>query len=227
MIDLSEAAKWDRGESHQLAAWNWLQEQLTDQQLAEFAVMFRAGPVPPASRPTNPLSPVPYFSQLDNGPQGWRQCQTSSIAMALAYLKTPGIVDDMDYLRVVQQFGDTTVQASHAQALKRLNVRARFRQDMSPDMIMGEIRAGYPVAAGILHHGPATAPRGGGHYVLVHGFTANSWIVHDPYGELDLVAGGWVRQGGLHGMGLAYSFQNFNRRWAPEGPGSGWGWVFS
>jgi GH24 family phage-related lysozyme (muramidase) len=43
------------------------------------------------------LRNFPYFHQKDNGPEGWRQCQTSSIAMCLKYLDTPGINDDTDY----------------------------------------------------------------------------------------------------------------------------------
>ena len=46
-INLSKAAKWYKEESHQLAAWNWLESQLSDDQLDEFASMYRAGPGQP------------------------------------------------------------------------------------------------------------------------------------------------------------------------------------
>ena len=107
-IRLADAARWDQQLPHQHAAWNELQESLTAEQLQRFAETFRAGP--PASevrRITNPLTAVPFYPQLDNGPEGWRQCQTSAIAMCLGYLRVPGISDDLLYLKVVNRYGDT------------------------------------------------------------------------------------------------------------------------
>ena len=51
--------------------------------------------------------------------------------------------------------------------------------------------------------------------------------VNDPYGELDLVAGTWARQGGDSGRDQSYSFRNLNPRWLVDGPESGWAWLFS
>ncbi len=178
-------------------------------------------------RPGNPLKGFPFFAQQDNGPQGWRQCQTSSIAMCLRYLKVQGIRDDLDYLRVVERYGDTTSQEAHRQALSYLKVRARFRQNLTAGEVQAEIKAGLPAAIGILHHGPVSAPSGGGHYIAVCGFDSTHWIVNDPYGELDLVNGGWSSQAPTAGKGQRYSFRNLNPRFLPEGPASGWGWVFS
>jgi hypothetical protein len=225
-LRLEDAARWFRGQPHQIAAWNRLQERLPADALAEFTELYRAAPEVKPGLPANPLTPVPYFPQLDNGPEGWRQCQTSSIAMALSYLQVPGIRDDLDYLRVVNRYGDTTEQQTHRLALASLKVRAKFRQDMRSGELMAEIKAGLPVVIGLLHHGPVTAPTGGGHYILVYGFTDTHWICHDPYGELDLVAGGWAQQG-RGGRGVRYSFRNLNPRWLVEGEGSGWGWTFS
>lgn len=228
-IRLADAARWDQQLPHQLAAWNWLQEQLSAEQLDQFAETYRSGPaaseVP--RRLSNPLTPFAYFPQLDNGPEGWRQCQTSAIAMCLAYLRVPGIKDDTDYLKVVDRYGDTTEQTTHQLALKALGVRARFRQNMTQGQLMAEIKSGLPVAMGILHQGPVSAPSGGGHWIVCFGFTDTAYVVHDPYGELDLVNGGWTAVGGLHGMGRSYSFKNTNPRWMVEGDASGWGWTFS
>lgn len=193
--------------------------------------LFSLPSTPEIARPkpltTNPLSNFPWFPQLDNGPEGYRQCQTSSIAMCLAYLKIPGIKDDTDYLKIVNKYGDTTVQASHQQALKELNVRARFRQNMTAGELMAEIKGGLPVAIGILHKGPVSAPNGGGHYITVFGFNNTHWIVNDPYGEIDLVNGGFAKTGGASGRNVQYSFKNMNPRWLPEGQSSGWAWIFS
>jgi hypothetical protein len=232
-IRLVNVAKSFRSLSHQIAALNWLQEQQQPGVLAEFAEMFRADPPgtpEPSPSPgliTNPLAPFPFFSQQDNGPEGWRQCQTSSIAMCLRYLRVKGITDDLDYLRIVQRYGDTTSQQAHVLALKALGVRARFRRNLAAGEVQAEIKAGLPVAIGVLHHGPVSQPSGGGHYIAVYGFDATSWAVMDPYGELDLVNGGWASQAPAAGKAQRYSFRNLNPRFLPEGPASGWGWTFS
>lgn len=241
-IRLSSAARFTEHPPlpHQLAAWNWLQERQPAEVMTQFAEMFRADP-----KPTKPglLEPItagdgsvelpgfPFFSQLDNGPSGWRQCQTSAIAMCLAYLKVPGIKDDLDYALVVRRHGDTTSQTAHAAALAELGVRARFSTTMTQGQLLGELKGGRPAAIGVLHHGPSSAPTGGGHYIAVYGATyaakSAGWRVMDPYGELDVLNGGWVTQGGTSGKGQVYSFRGLNPRWLNPGPANGWGWLFS
>ena len=244
-IRLANAARYTEHPplTHQLAAWNHLQERISKSDpgaIAEFADTFRADP-----QPTKPglLQPVasgdgsielpnfPFFSQLDNGPLGWRQCQTSSIAMCLKYLKTPGINDDLDYLRIVQKHGDTTSQIAHAAALADLGVRARFSTTMTQGQLLSELKGGRPCAIGVLHHGPCHAATGGGHYVAVYGASyaakGAGWRVNDPYGELDVLDGGWAAQGGTSGKGQIYSFRGLNPRWLNPGPSNGWGWMFS
>ena len=216
---------------HQLAAFSALDQALTPEQRQAFTADWRAtgspAAPPPAARPTNPLTKFPWFPQLDNGPEGWRQCQTSSIAMCLAYLGVGNIKDDTDYLKVVRRYGDTTSQVSHQLALKALGVRARFVINCSASQAQGEIKAGLPVAMGILHKGHVSRPAGGGHWIAAYGFDARNFVVMDPYGELDLVNGTWVRTGGNSGKGLRYSYRNFTPRWQAEGAGSGWAWLFS
>lgn len=237
-ITLDQLFRFYRGLPHQRAAISELEEDIRANGFT--AAMRRDRPwffawsqdgkqseSPPPRKPGNPLPGFPWFPQLDNGPEGWRQCQTSSIAMCLAYLQVPGIRDDLDYLKVVQRFGDTTSQAAHQQALASLKVRARFVTSCSASQLQAEIRAGLPAAIGILHHGLASAPTGGGHWIAVHGFDASAWIVNDPYGELDLVSGGWVRRDGDTGRNQRYSFRNLNPRWLLEGAASGWAWLFS
>jgi hypothetical protein len=182
--------------------------------------------VPAAAKPRNPLA-LPFFGQLDNGPDGWRQCQSSAIAMNLAFLKVPGIKDDLDYIRIAKRHGDTTAQAAHIAALRELGAPGRFVQNSTVAQAKAEIDKGYGLAFGILHHGPATAPTGGGHWIAVCGYNSKGWLVHDPYGNLDLANGRWLAKGGATGRGLHYSFKNTNPRWLVEGPGSGWAWIFS
>jgi hypothetical protein len=170
----------------------------------------------------NPLV-RPYFWQSDNGPEGWRQCQTSSIAMELAGQGVRGIVDDLDYLRIVNRFGDTTVQETHRQALAFLKVKATFAKDWAPNTIKACIDRGVGYVAGILHHGPNTAATGGGHYVEVIGYTGIYYICHDPFGELDMVNGGWANRAKGAGKLIRYTQANFHRRWDVNG--ERWGWV--
>jgi hypothetical protein len=224
-----EVAKRGQLLPHQLAAFSALDQALTPEQRQAFTDDWRAvgsPAAPPPARPANPMA-VPYFAQGDNGAEGWRQCQTSALSMCLAYLGLGGIRDDVEYLHIVQRHGDTTDQAAHQKALASLNVKARFVQNCSAAQLQAEIRAGLPAAIGILHHGTPQAATGGGHWITVCGFDTASWIVNDPYGELDLMAGRWLRIGGTSGKGLRYSYKNLNPRWLPEGAASGWAWLFS
>jgi hypothetical protein len=209
--------------------------QILDEQ-ALWARQFSTPPVPPKPKPRPDTTSdgdgavalaLPFFDQTNDGPDGWRHCQCSSIAMNLAFLRVPGIKDDLDYLKVVQRHGDTTQQAAHAAALKELKAPGRFITSCSVERAKAELDQGFGLAFGILHHGPVTAPNGGGHYIAIRGYDASGWLVHDPYGELDLVHGGWARQGQGAGRNQHYSFANTNPRWLPEGASSGWAWIFS
>ena len=203
--------------------------------LEEQAPWARQFSTPPPAPPTPKPQPkktravalaLPFFDQTNDGPDGWRHCQSSSIAMNLAYLRVPGIKDDLDYLKVVQRHGDTTQQAAHAAALGELKAPGRFISSCSVERAKAELDKGFGLAFGILHHGPVSAPTGGGHYIAIRGYDASGWLVHDPYGELDLVRGGWARQGQGAGRNQHYSFANTNPRWLLEGPSSGWAWIF-
>jgi uncharacterized protein YvpB len=184
----------------------------------------------PAIVKKNPLT-VHYFAQGDNGPEGWRECQPTSVAMCLNFLRVkdpfgPGIIDDNGFVKLVKSYGDVTNQASVSKALASLKIKHRFVTDCSEGQAKQEIDAGRPLAVGMLHHGSATAPSGGGHYVVIIGYDSSGWIVHDPYGEQDLVNGGFVKVGGIHGMNQKYSYKNFNPRWLVGGPFKGWAWLF-
>ncbi len=170
---------------------------------------------------------LPFFDQTNDGPDGWRHCQSSSIAMNLAYLGVAGIKDDLDYLKVVQRHGDSTQQAAHTAALAELKAPGRFMTACNVERAKSELDKGFGLAFGILHHGPVSAPTGGGHYIAIRGYDASGWLVHDPYGELDLVRGALARQGHGAGRNQHYSFANTNPRWLLEGPSSGWAWMFS
>ena len=78
-----------------------------------------------------------------------------------------------------------------------------------------------PIPIGILHHGPSSAPTGGGHWIVIIGRNESNtaYVVNDPFGELNLVEGGYQNS---NGSNLLYSKKNLGPRWMVEGQGSGW-----
>jgi hypothetical protein len=182
-------------------------------------------PDPPLT--TNPLD-IPYFWQQDNGPDGWRECQGSCIAMGLAFKQVPGIRDDLDYVRIARRFGASRYRATHYKALSHIGF-SNFQWLTAWDeaSIKREISQGNVICAGIYHHGPVTDPSGGGHFINLIGFddASRQWIVHDPYGELDLVNGGWASRSATAGRRIRYSYRNLNPRLFHPGPKDGWAWV--
>jgi len=170
----------------------------------------------------NPLS-VPWFSQLDScTDQARRMCFSSSCAMLLAFLR-PGVLSgangDDQYLQRVRRYGDTTDPAAQLNALASYGIEAEFTQKASFRTIEAQIAAGMPVPCGYLHRGPVEQPGGGGHWLIVVGHTPTHLIVHDPFGEADLVSGATI--GGTARF-CRYSRRNFGRRWMVEGADSGW-----
>lgn len=179
----------------------------------------------------NPL-PVPWYSQRDSDTdQALRMCFSSSCAMLLEYL-LPGTLKgangDDQYLERVQRYGDTTDAGAQLQALKSYGITARLVQDADFRLIELQISRGVPVPCGYLHRGPVDRPRGGGHWLTVVGTTAKGVIVHDPWGEADLITGETLD---VPARFCEYSRQNFGRRWMVEAlgdgtyryaPGNGW-----
>jgi len=205
----------------------------TDPSYAEklIALMNQHSPTAALTGPTpkpNPLR-VPYYSQRDSGVfgQAMRMCYSSSCAMLVATLR-PGAISgpnaDDQYLQRVQTFGDTTDPTAQLRALRSYGITARFAQNAGWADIERQIGKGVPVPCGFLHHGPASKPTGGGHWLIVIGYTnlqqgGGSVIVNDPFGEMDVANGTYISS---KGAGLAYSRKNWGPRWMVEGPGTGW-----
>jgi hypothetical protein len=173
---------------------------------------------------------VPFFSQLDSQTdQGWRMCFSSTCAMAVEYLK-PGTLkgDQKDdfYLKKVQQYGDTTDYQAQLKTLQYFGVKASYRQNLGINDIRSQLEKGIPIPIGVLHKGPSSSPTGSGHWLLVVGLTdTGSFVVNDPFGEMNVAAGGYVQN--TNGNHLKYSIKNLLPRWNVEGPNSGWGIILS
>lgn len=166
-----------------------------------------------------------YYLQTDSRTaHADRMCFSSSMAMGIKYLwpqAFSGSNADDDYLRTVLKYGDTTNPTAQVRAASDYNVRAVFHRNGFLQSIRDRLSGGLPVPVGFLHHGPASAPRGGGHWVLVIGLTDTHVVVHDPYGELDNVNGGYPQRG-KGGKAVRYSLKNWLPRWEVEGKGTGW-----
>jgi hypothetical protein len=200
--------------------------------MAETDAVLPATPAQPATskpEPTKPAIPkalrlqVPYYRQRDSETdQGLRMCFSSSCAMLLATIR-PGLIHgpnaDDQYLARVQMYGDTTTHLAQTRALASYGVNADFTKRADFAAIERSIHRGVPVPVGYLHRGPVTAPAGGGHWAIVIGYDQDALILHDPWGEADIITGATIAR---TGEGVRYSRKNFAKRWMVEGPGTGW-----
>ena len=166
---------------------------------------------------------VKYQSQRDNKTSGSddysRTCFSSSCSMLAMTVKPGCVANDDAYIQKRQPFGDSTDGGAQVACLKSLGINARFTQSGSNDTIKKQIDRGIPVPVGILHHGPASAPSGGGHWICVIGYDATGFIVHDPWGEIDNASGTYPSE---DGASKHYSYKLFDSRWTVAGNSDGW-----
>lgn len=215
-----------KGLPHQRAAiiqfWEAVPASLKKRDATHFQTWRADGKQEQPRTKTNPLQ-VRYFSQRDSATQhALRMCFSSSCAMLLETLKPGTLVGpngDDAYLGRVLRYGDTTEATSQIKALQSYGVEAQMVRNASWKTIEAQIDKGIPVPLGILHKGPVGAPTGGGHWICAIGYSDDAIIVHDPFGDLDLVRGAYLNNWGAR---LRYSKKNLGLRWMIEGPGSGW-----
>lgn len=175
------------------------------------------------SKPGSKVLNVPYYSQRDNATQGndnWtRTCFSSSCAMLASYVKPGCIKSDDDYITKRRKFGDSTNPTAQIACLNSLGIKARYVQNLNNGDLIKQIDRGKPVPVGILHHGPASAPTGGGHWLIVIGYDESGFIVHDPWGEINNASGTYPS---TNGKSLHYSYKLFDTRWTVYGASDGW-----
>ena len=123
--------------------------------------------------------------------------------------------NDDEYNRIRARYGDTTESTAQIRALESLGLVARFTKNGTPADLSYQLRLGNPVATGWLHYGPAWRPMGGGHWTLLVGEKPTFYYHHDPYGEADLVGGGYIN--GWNGRYIKYSKRNWLPRWMAGG----------
>jgi hypothetical protein len=177
-------------------------------------------PEPPKPTFSNPLQMV-WQSQNDNlSGTGSRECFSSSMAMIAMFHGKIG--NDDEYNKVRARFGDTTDPNAQLGALRSLGLTANYFQNGRSTDIEREINEGRPAGVGWLHHGPVSAPSGGGHWSVISGYTQDHWIHEDPNGVADMVNGGYTAN--WDGHKVKYTRRNFNPRWLVGGEGDGW-WM--
>ena len=171
--------------------------------------------------PSKLILEVPYYSQRDNTKDPMRTCFSSSCAMLLKFLKPNSITGDDQYIRTVFKYGDTTSSSAQLLALEEYGVKADFSQNGGWSSIDSQLTRGIPIPIGILHKGPVTNPTGGGHWIVIIGRNEDNtaYVVHDPFGDLDLVNGGYLSSDGAFKV---YSKKNLGPRWLVESQSSGW-----
>lgn len=221
VIDLVDAAEYFTGLEHQIQAFEYLQDLLTDSELEEFARLYRSD-VEASERILN----VRYYYQLDSEtPDAFRMCFSSTNGMLVEYEQPgtlSGVNGDDQYLERVEQFGDTTDAAAQVQALRSYGIDCDFIQDGTWELVEDQIAKGHPVPVGWLHKCGVESPCGGGHWSLIVGIEGENLVVHDPFGEAALIPGGYTSQAMTAGQFVRYSKKNFGPRWMVEGPGTGW-----
>jgi GH24 family phage-related lysozyme (muramidase) len=187
-----------------------------------FAPKPAAAPAAPSTGSGVKLA-VKYQSQRDNKTSGadnaGRTCFSSSCAMLAMTVKPGCVANDDAYIQKRQPFGDSTDGGAQVKCLKSLGINARFTQSGNNDTIKKQLDRGIPVPVGILHHGPASAPSGGGHWICVIGYDATGFIVHDPWGEIDHGSGTYPS---TDGASKHYSYKLFDSRWTVAGNSDGW-----
>lgn len=172
---------------------------------------------------------VPYYYQRDSKTgHGERMCFSSSMAMAMDYLDPDAIEGDDDwYLNEVFKYGDSVSSEAQLKAARALGFEVDFRTDASKQDLLDQLDKGIPVPVGILHHGHVDAPSGGGHWICLIGYDEKYFYVHDPFGELSLVKGGYpIDNGPGAGKNQRYTQVNTMKRWLIASDNDGWAMFF-
>lgn len=154
---------------------------------------------------------VPYFSQLDNRENPTGSCNVTSVAMCLAYFGGKPSNSEVQLEDELYRYMESKKLNRHsAQDLAKV-VRDYGRSDeFSPCTSIKDVqdwlRKGFPC----IIHGFFTSF---GHILVVVGFDAEGFFVHDPYGE-------WTAQGydtARSGAYLHYSYSLIKRLCMPDG----------
>ena len=170
---------------------------------------------------------VPYFYQRDSKTgHGERMCFSSAMAMALDYVDPDAIAGDDDwYINHVFRYGDTVSSTAQVAAAESLGFDVEFHANGTEQDLLDQLDKGIPVPVGILHKGNVWHPQGGGHWITLIGYDEKYFHVHDPFGELSLISGGYPKAGPTDGKFQKYTRENLMKRWLIDGSGADGWWM--
>jgi len=132
--------------------------------------------------------PVPYISQ--NGPGADHapgDCGPACVAMVVHYLTdNDPTVNAVSLAGGVQKDARWSSLQQNAKAARFYGLKARNVRPLTPDAIVKEIKAGFPVMALVKYdllstaEDPNQSSFKGAHFVLLVGFSPKTVILHDP-----------------------------------------------
>lgn len=223
-----ELPRWNKGGSGVLQGLVKRRQAEADLACLGYLSEPSEAPLEPAGEDvvTFPLD-VPYFYQRDSKTgHGERSCFSSAMAMALDYVDPDAIAGDDDwYLNHVFKYGDTVSSAAQVAAAESLGFDVEFHTSGTEQDLLDQLDKGIPVPVGILHKGSVDRPTGGGHWITLIGYDEKYFHVHDPFGELDLVGGGYPKAGPTDGKDQLYTRKNLLKRWLIDGSGADGWWI--
>jgi len=170
-----------------------------------------------------PGTPYCHLEYDDLG--GLRTSLSACMTMWLMACGAPEISCYQDYVDCIPTADDLFFRQRHKDALSSLGFAIKFSASADYEHIKSELEKGSPVIAGLFCGGTVSDPTNAGHHVLITGYNNDSWLVHDPFGELDLSNGFWKDQSFDAGQNVLYNFEEFELRWAYGGGASGHCWT--
>jgi uncharacterized protein YvpB len=155
---------------------------------------------------------VPYLSQLNNVCSPYSTCNTTSVAMCLAFFGHRQI-DEMG-LQLEDELTDycyANALDNHSPfALQELIKRYGYEDNFQIDAQWKDVKAWIGKGKPCIVHGFFTKS---GHIIVIVGYSDEGFIVHDPYGE-------WFRDGystNCSGENLTYSYGMMKETCGPDG----------
>jgi len=171
------------------------------------------------------LREFPFIAHDPEDLENSRRSQSFCMAMAMKYLDARGINTINDYLNVLNKHGNSSSKDAQLKTIREFGYTATFGMSYDGGDIKNNIKKGLPAVVSLISAGPISSPKGSPHSVVITGYDHDSWLVQDPFGELDLINGGFIERNPVAGKAIKYPFEQFNRRLFAAGGSTGWGWL--
>ncbi|UBF28206.1 C39 family peptidase [Kovacikia minuta CCNUW1] len=165
----------------------------------------------PKPKPKSIKLAIPYKSQLDNDENPTGSCNVTSLAMCLEFLGAKRKTTSGQFEDELYRYAENNGLSRHdphdlAIIVEGYGCRDDFRSNATIEQVQNWLADGKPIVI----HGYFTTF---GHIVVITGFDATGFIVHDPYGE-------WTSSGyrtDLSGKYVHYSYRMIKTLCIPDG----------